>query len=168
MFVLKNFTSMIPSSPSLICLREFQWVLRKVFQDSADLVLDNDALIKRTKIVATRDTCQWTHRAKSFLPILLFNISYKPMRHTLAPFSWEKADFYERLLSDAIVEESLELQSCLDYPRELWTYPSNDTQFIKHLSVSIQMTFCGIVLQHTYWLTSFHGVRMLFWRSVLT
>lgn len=160
---------MIPSSPSLIFLRASQWVLRNIFQDSADLVLDNDASIKRTKIVAAKGISQWAP-SMCYTPgkILLFNISCRTMRHPLAPFSWEEADFYERLLSAAIVEKSLELQPCLDYPRKLWTYLSNDTQFIKRLSVSIQMTFCGIVLQCTYWPSGFHGVRMLFWRSVLT
>ena len=51
---------MVPFCPFLKCLRELKWILGKALQDSANLVLEDDTLIKITKIVTANATSQWT------------------------------------------------------------------------------------------------------------
>lgn len=111
-FVFKNCVSMVPFCPFLKCLRELKWILGKALQDSANLVLEDDTLIKITKIVTANATSQWTisecHTQRKILSTHSLNVSYKPMRYTLALFLKKKeADFYEGCYRLTVVEDTL-------------------------------------------------------------
>ena len=170
-FVFKNCVSMVPFCPFLKCLRELKWILGKALQDSANLVLEDDTLIKITKIVTANATSQWTtsecHTQCKILSTHSLNVSYKPMRYTLALFLKKKKKKKKKLTFMKGVTGSLLLRIpwiivtswlstwILNQPFKLYTL----YQALAHLYPDDLLYDISRALILT---SGFHGVRMLF------
>ena len=147
---------MVPFCPFLKCLRELKWILGKALQDSANLVLEDDILIKVTKIVTAKTTSQWTtSECHTQCKILSLSVSYEPMRYTLALFSKKRSWLLWMVVTGSLWLRLPWIIVTSWLSKGFWTNLSNYTHFIKHWPISNQMTFYGKFLEHSYWLLAF-------------
>lgn len=166
MFVFKNCISTVPFCPFLKRLRELKWILGEALQDSANLVLEDDSLIKITKIVTANATSQWTtsecHTQYKILSTHSLNVSYKPMRYTLVLFSKKKKLILWRVVTGSlllrmswIIVTSWLSKWILNQPFKLYTL----YQVLAHIYPDYLLWYISRALILAY---GFHGVRMLF------